>query len=63
MREEIKTGERVNGKFHSIKAEVYMNSLKRVLRTQGVSADDKAIAQALLDEFLKILNGRWQYDK
>lgn len=56
VRSELATGLATGGKFHSEKAQIYINGLNKVLR-QDLTASDRLVAQSLLDDLTNALGG------
>jgi hypothetical protein len=56
VRNELVTGLATGGKFHSEKAQIYINGLNKVLK-QDLTASDRLVAQSLLDDLTNALGG------
>ena len=56
VRNELATGLPTGGKFHSEKAQIYINGLNNVLK-QDLTASDRLVAQSLLDDLVNALGG------
>jgi hypothetical protein len=56
VRNELATGLATGGKFHSEKAQIYINGLNKVLK-QDLTASDRLVAQSLLDDLTNALGG------
>lgn len=56
VRNELATGLPTGGKFHSEKAQIYINGLNNVLK-QDLTASDRLVAQSLLDDLVDALRG------
>lgn len=58
VRHELKTGEAVGGKLHSIKAAERASQLQKLANTGTLSANDYAVAKALIQDLRNALAGR-----
>lgn len=54
VRNELRTGLPTGGRFHSDKAQIYINGLNNVLKTD-LSAVDRLVANSLLDDLVGAL--------
>ncbi len=58
IRQEMKTGTAVGGKFHTTKGQELSTALQGVIATPGLDPEDKAVAQSLLTDLTEALAGR-----
>jgi hypothetical protein len=59
IRHELKTGQAVGGKLHSQKGQEYARALEKWLaKNPGASAEDRAAAQAMMDDLRSALAGQ-----
>ena len=57
VRRELKTGKPTGGRYHSKKARLLVDDLKKCISSGRLSKDDKATARALVEELKKSLSG------
>jgi hypothetical protein len=57
VRSELRTGQPTGGRFHSQKAIDYSNALKKLLDGGQLNAQDRLVAQSLLDDLQNALKG------
>jgi hypothetical protein len=58
VRNEILTGQAINGKFHASKLNDYVNALEKMLRAGDLNPKDEAVAKALLKVTKNALSGK-----
>jgi len=58
VRNEIKTGNPTNGRFHTQKLNESLTALQRRLRAGNLNAHDKAVINVLIEDIVKALSGR-----
>ena len=58
IRYEIKTGNMVEGKFHSQKGQEFMNGINKLINGGTLDADDLKIAKAIVEDIANALAGK-----
>ena len=58
LRNELKTGQNTEGKFHAIKAQRMINGINNSLKSGKLDKYDTAVANALLRDLQNALSGK-----